>query len=94
MWFTGEFLEVIEHRRLVYTESMADANGNVLSAAEAGMPDGHPTTTTVTVELEDLGDHTRMVMTHKGVPAGSPSAAGWTMAFDKLDALINANNAR
>ena len=55
MWFTGEFLEVVVNERLVYTDSMSDEHGNVLSAAEAGMPAGHPTTTQVTVELEDLG---------------------------------------
>jgi hypothetical protein len=53
-----------------------------------GMPDDHPTTTEVIVELEDLGERTRMVMTHRGIPADSPGAAGWTMAFDKLDAHL------
>ena len=54
MWFTGEYREVVENQRLAYTESMSDANGNVLSPADMGMPDGHPTTTEVTVELEDV----------------------------------------
>ena len=89
-WFTGEHLEVVERERLVYTESMADADGNVLSAEEAGMPEGHPTTTEVRVELEDLGGRTKMVMTHVGVLAGSPGATGWNMAFDKLEAHLSA----
>lgn len=88
MWFTGEHLEIVENRRLVYTESMADEHGRVLSAAEAGMPDGHPMTTEVTVELHDLGGRTKMVMTHAGVPADSPGAAGWNMALDKLEAVL------
>jgi hypothetical protein len=29
-----------------------------------------------------------MVLTHVGVPAGSPGAVGWSMAFDKLAADI------
>ncbi len=91
MWFTGEFREVVEHRRLVYSEAMADANGNVLSPADAGMPEGHPTTTEVIVELEDLGDRTRMVLTHAGVPADSPGATGWKMALDKLAARVEAS---
>jgi len=90
MWFTGEHREVVEHQRLVYTESMADADGNVLSPAEMGMPDGHPLTTTVVVELEDLGGRTKMVMTHIGVPSGSPGAAGWNMAFNKLASRLAA----
>ena len=48
IWFTGEYREVIENERLVYTESMSDENGNVLSPSDVGMPDGHPTTTEVT----------------------------------------------
>jgi uncharacterized protein YndB with AHSA1/START domain len=88
MWFTGEYREVVENERLVYTESMSDENGNVLSPADMGMPDGHPTTTEVRVELEDVGGRTKMVMTHSGIPGDSPGAAGWAMAFDKLAAHV------
>ena len=90
MWFTGEYREVDATNRLVYTESMSDENGNVLSPQAMGMPEGHPETTEVIVELEDLGGSTKMVMTHVGVPAGSPGEGGWNMAFDKLAAHIAA----
>jgi uncharacterized protein YndB with AHSA1/START domain len=90
MWFTGEYREVVPHERLVYTESMADQDGNVMSPASMGMPEGHPETTEVIVQLEDLGGRTRMVMTHVGVPADSGGAGGWAMAFDKLDAYVGA----
>jgi uncharacterized protein YndB with AHSA1/START domain len=90
MWFTGEYREVVEPQRLVYTESMSDENGNVSSPADLGMADGHPMTTEVRVELEDDGGRTKMVLTHVGIPAGSPGAAGWTMAFDKLSAHVAA----
>ena len=90
MWFTGEYREVVENKRLLYTESMSDAAGNVVSPSDLGMPEGHPTTTEVLVELDDLGGRTRMVMTHFGVPAGSPGATGWTMALDKLAAHLSA----
>jgi uncharacterized protein YndB with AHSA1/START domain len=88
MWFTGEYREVVENERLVYTESMADENGKLVTPAEMGMPEGHPLTTEVRVELEDVGGRTKMVMTHVGVPRDSPGAAGWTMAFDKLAAYV------
>ena len=84
MWFTGEYLEVVEHRRLVYTESMSDEHGTVTPA-----PDGaHPSTTEVRVELEDLGNRTRLVLVHAGIPYDSPGAAGWTMALDKFAAHL------
>jgi Activator of Hsp90 ATPase homolog 1-like protein len=42
----------------------------------------------VQVILTDLDGHTKMVMTHLGIPADSPGAAGWTTAFDKLVAYL------
>jgi uncharacterized protein YndB with AHSA1/START domain len=90
MWFTGQYLEVVDNERLVFTESMCDENGNVLSPSDIGMPEGHPTTTEVRVHLADDGGRTKMVLTHLGIPEGSPGAAGWTMAFDKLAAYVGA----
>src|SRR5207302_6210619 len=92
MWFAGEYREVVENERLVYTESMSDENGNVLSPSDMGIPEGHPTTTEVSVELEYIGGRTKMVMTHAGIPADSPGAAGWAMAFDKLAAHVKAHS--
>jgi hypothetical protein len=54
-----------------------------------GMPLDHPATTEIRVELEAVGVHTKMVMTHVGIPAGSPGAIGWAMAIDKLAVHIN-----
>jgi uncharacterized protein YndB with AHSA1/START domain len=48
MWFTGEYREVDPNRRLVFTESMADADGNIVSPSDMAMPAGHPTTTEIT----------------------------------------------
>jgi uncharacterized protein YndB with AHSA1/START domain len=92
MWFTGEYREVVANERLVYTESMSDENGNVLSPSDMGMPEGHPTTTEVRVDLEDIGGRTKMVMTHAGIPVDSPGAAGWAMALDKLAAHLETHN--
>ena len=89
MWFVGEHLEIIENRRLVYTESMADETGAVRSAADMGMPPGQPTTTEITVELEVVDGRTKMTMIHAGIPEDSPGATGWAMAFDKLAAYIS-----
>jgi uncharacterized protein YndB with AHSA1/START domain len=88
MWTTGEYVEIVPTERLVYTESPADENGNVVSPAAMGMPEGYPATTEITVLLEDLGGRTKMVMTHAGVPADSGAGGGWNQAFDKLTELI------
>jgi hypothetical protein len=59
-----------------------------------GMPGGYPATTEVAVELTDLGGRTKMVLTHSGIPAGSPGAAGWEMALSKLAAHVEAQGIR
>jgi uncharacterized protein YndB with AHSA1/START domain len=84
MWTTGEYTEIVPNERLVYTESPADENGNVVSPSATGMPDGYPAMTEVTVLLEDLGGRTKMVMTHADVPADSGAGGGWEQAFDKM----------
>ena len=82
MWSTGEYTEIVPNERLVYTDSPADENGNVVSPSAMGMPEGYPATTEVIVLLEDLGGRTKMVMTHAGVPAGAKD--GWGQAFAKM----------
>ncbi|MGH2759377.1 MAG: SRPBCC family protein [Actinomycetota bacterium] len=84
MWFAGEYLEVVQNERLVYTESMSDEHGNV---PDASTPGGNPTTE-VRVELEHIEGRTKLVMTHIGIPSDSPGAQGWTMAFDKLESYV------
>jgi uncharacterized protein YndB with AHSA1/START domain len=88
MYFVGEYREISPKTRLVYTESMADAHGNAITAEQMGMPKGAHMETSIVVELVDLGARTKMTMTHIGVPADSPGGQGWTMAIDKMEARI------
>lgn len=88
MYFIGEYREIDPKTRLLYTEAMADADGNAMTAEQMGMPAGAPIETSVVVELEDLGGRTKMLMTHVGVPGDSPGGQGWTMAIDKLEARV------
>ncbi len=88
MFFVGEYREVVPRTRLVYTESLADADGRALTAEQLGMPAGMPTDTSIVVELTDLGDRTAMVLTHVGVPADSPGGQGWATAIDSMDSRV------
>jgi uncharacterized protein YndB with AHSA1/START domain len=78
MSFAGQYLEVVDQKRLVYTESVSDTGGMMTGEGA----------TEVRVDLEDLGGRTKMVLTHVGVPAGSPGETGWSMAIDKLAAYL------
>lgn len=88
MWFTGVFKEIEAPRRLVYTESMCNADGVIISPADMGMPPGTPDVTEVIVELTATDEGTHMVMVHRGVPEGSAGAGGWAQAFDKLAKML------
>ncbi|MEN0042917.1 MAG: SRPBCC domain-containing protein [Pseudomonadota bacterium] len=88
MWFVGEYLKVEQPTQLAYTESMSNEQGDVLSPQSMGMPDGHPETTEIVVELDDSGGSTQMTMTHVGVPADSGGAGGWQQAIEKLAAVL------
>ncbi len=88
MWFTGVYKEVSKPSRLVYTESLCDADGVLIVPEAMGMPEGHPDITEVIVELAEAGDKTVMTMTHVGVPEGTAGEGGWSQAFDKLEELL------
>ena len=79
MWFGGRHLVVEPPSLLVYTEAHTDEHG----VAAGDGPD-----TEVRVELTEVDGGTRMVMTHIGIPADSPGATGWNLAFDKLAAVL------
>ncbi|RLK00596.1 uncharacterized protein YndB with AHSA1/START domain [Ruegeria conchae] len=88
MWFTGVYKEISEPSRLVYTESMCDEDGNIISPKDMGMPEGSPDLTEVIIDLLEQDGRTRMTMVHRGVPAGSAGEGGWKQAFEKLDAVL------
>lgn len=90
MWFIGEYREITPPSRLVYTESMCDADGNIIPPEAMGMPPGHPEVTEVIVELTEVDGGTAMKLIHVGVPADSGGAGGWTQALDKLAAALEA----
>lgn len=91
MWFTGIYKEVKSPTRLVYTESMCDEDGTLISPQSMGMPEGSPDITEVIVELSEAGGKTIMTMVHVGIPAGTAGEGGWNQAIDKLATLVDAS---
>ncbi len=85
MWFIGVYKEVSRPTRLVYTESMCQEDGTIISPQSMGMPEGHPDITEVIVELKAANGKTLMTMVHIGVPEGTAGEGGWNQAIDKLE---------
>ncbi|MEM7654192.1 MAG: SRPBCC domain-containing protein [Pseudomonadota bacterium] len=91
MWFTGVYKEISGPHRLVYTESMCDEDGNIISPQSMGMPEDFPDITEVIIDLSEIDGQTRMVMVHVGVAEGTAGAGGWNQAFDKLSAQLSSS---
>ena len=92
-WSTGVYRELVEPERLVFTDSFADADGNVVQAAHYGMGEDFPLEMVVTVTFEDRGGKTHMRLEHAGWHEGEHgdmAVQGWNESFDKLAATLPA----
>lgn len=90
-WDTGEYKQVEEPYRLVYTDSFADEHGNVVPASYYGMGTDEPIEMEVEVILEGVGGKTRLTMEQCGLPGGEmieQSKIGWNQSLDKLAACL------
>ncbi|MBI2029604.1 SRPBCC domain-containing protein [Candidatus Gottesmanbacteria bacterium] len=85
-WSTGVYKEIIPLKKIVSTDSFADENGNVVPASHYGMGKDFPMEMIVTVTFEDLGNKTKMILKHEGMPESDSKGAqqGWSESFDKL----------
>ena len=85
-YFTGNYKEVKPMERLVYTDSMSDDKGTVMSAEMMGMPAGMPVTMDVTVTFSHANGKTTVTVSHVG--QGDGAGKGWEQAFDKLEKVL------
>lgn len=89
-WTTGVYQEVEAPERLVFTDSFADADGNVVAASHYGMVGEWPLTQQVTVTLESGPDGTtKPTLRHTDIPGAEVSemtGASWLASFEKLAA--------
>jgi uncharacterized protein YndB with AHSA1/START domain len=90
-WSTGIYKEIVPNEKIVWTDSFADENGNVVPGSHYSMGDDFPREMTVTVSFEDENGKTKMTLRHTGMPAGEMSkmaGQGWNEQFDKLVELL------
>jgi uncharacterized protein YndB with AHSA1/START domain len=88
MYYTGVYKEIVPMERIVYTDSLSDAAGNVLSPDEMGMPAGSPGNMDVTVAFAFKDGKTKVTVSHVGGEGADYAAMGWKQAFDKLAEVL------
>lgn len=90
-WSTGVYEEIVPLKKIVFTDSFADENGNIVPASHYGLEGDFTEVLLVSVEFREENGKTIMTLTHFGMPAGEMSEMandGWNQFFDKLvDAL-------
>ena len=86
-WSTGMYKEIITEKKLVCTDSFSDDKGNVIPAADLGMPGDWPMECVVSITFREDGNKTHMELRHKGIPSEmhDDCTTGWQQSFDKLE---------
>jgi len=90
-WVTGVFREVIAPELLVFTDSFADAEGNVVPPARYGAGPDMPLERLVTVTFEGLAETTRVTIRHAGLPSGADRDLirhGWVGGLESLSGYL------
>lgn len=93
-WSGGNYQEIVPNKKIVTLDYFADANGNMISAKEAGLPGEWPNELYVTVEFESLNpEQTKMTISHEGIPKDmhDDCVQGWSESIDKLQKLVERN---
>lgn len=86
-WSTCKYLEIVPYKKIVYLDSFANAEGDVVPASFYKMPGDWELQLKVTVEFEGKGNQTHMKLTHEDLPveAADDCIKGWQSCFDKLE---------
>jgi len=95
IWSTGVFREIVPMKRIVVTDSFADAEGNVVPATHYGFGADFPLELLVTVTFEEVEGKTKLTLRHAGFPEGDfGELAGWNESLDKFAATLAQLTAR
>ncbi|HMI08551.1 MAG TPA: SRPBCC domain-containing protein [Flavobacterium sp.] len=86
-WSTGTYKEIIPFKKIVYSDSFADPEGNIVPASYYKMPGEWDLQLIVTVEFEEIDGKTNMKLQHADLPVemADDCIKGWNSCFDKLE---------
>lgn len=90
IWSTGTYKEIIPLKKIIYTDSFSDSNGNIVPASEYKMPGDWAKELMVTLQFEEVDGITKMSLQHEGLPIeiSEDCIKGWQSSFDKLESNI------
>jgi uncharacterized protein YndB with AHSA1/START domain len=86
-WSTGTYDEIIPQKKLVFTDSFANARGNVVPASYYNIEGEFPLMLKIVLNFEEINTKTKITLKHIGLPKGEvmeQAKMGWNQSFDKL----------
>lgn len=90
-WVTGVYEEIIPHRKIVFTLSFADPEGNIILGHNIGLNGKWPEILYITVEFEVFDyNQTKMIVKHEGIPEESIKTFfdNWHETLDKFQEVV------
>lgn len=90
-WVTGIYEEIVPHKKIVFTLSFADKNGNIILGHDIGLDGQWPEVLYVTVEFEVINhNQTKIVVKHEGIPKESLQDfhEDWHETLDKFQEVV------
>ena len=86
-WSTGFYDEIIPFKTLSFIDSFSDNKGNMIPASDLNLPGKWPMMLPISIELEETGHNTHMVLRHEGIPSEMYDVCikSWNQSFDKLE---------
>lgn len=91
MWSLVVYKEIVPLQKIVWVDHFSDADGNIVSPKDFGMPGEWPEEMLVTITFKDLGDgRTELTLVHTGHPEEMAGFAeqGWNESLDKFAVVL------
>lgn len=88
---TGVFNVIEPLKRIVYTDSFADAQGNVISPQQVGLSPDFPEESEIIVTFEDLGGQTLLRLASASMPRDDffeMARSGWSTSLEKMRRVV------
>lgn len=89
-WSTAIYEEIVPMRKIVYIDSFADSDGNLVRPSYYEMPGVWGEEMRVTLTMREYEGKTKMSLQHEGIPVEmyNDCVIGWGQSFDKMEVSL------
>lgn len=90
VWSTGTYEEIVPMKKIVYIDSFSNSLGDPVLPSYYEIPGEWGEEMKVTINMEDKGGKTRLVMVQEGIPEEmhDDCMIGWKQSFEKMEVSL------